>query len=805
MFAKVIVDIPVAQVNREFDYAIPAEWEEVVTLGMRVQVPFGTRQLLGFIVGFAQDTDFDGEVKPITQLLDYQSYLNQELIDLSQYLANHLQSFRIVVLQAMLPNLLKVKYETVFTVLDASLLSPEALTAFEGQHEIPRETLEAVVSLKQIRSLIDAGAIQLLYRVQDKKSTKKENYYQLTHTSQQYLDLLATTRKSATKQRALLRFLSEQSEQIELTSVQIQAATTVTAAVIRTAVDNQWLTKTEREVYRNPLANRQFEMTEQKTLRPVQQAAFDAVVPAMQQKIAKTYLLEGVTGSGKTEVYLQLMALARQEGKSALLLVPEIALTPQMVERVMGRFQTGVAVLHSGLSTTEKYDEWQRIIKGEATIVVGARSSVFAPLKHLGIIIIDEEHETTYKQSDNPRYHARDVAIWRSEYHGCPVVLGSATPSLESRARAQVGRYQLIQMSERANFSQLPQVTLIDMTKVLGQETMTEISPLLLTKMQAAIEQQHQVVLLLNRRGYASYLQCRECGHVIQCPRCDISLTYHKQEYAMKCHYCDFQQKVPYQCPSCHSQHLRLQGSGTQKIEEVLQQLLPQARILRMDNDTTRRKGEHERILTQFGQRKADILLGTQMIAKGLDFENVTVVGVINADTALNIPDFRAGEKTFQLLTQVAGRTGRGALEGEVLIQTYNPEHYVMQLVTQHDYERFFQYEMKRRHIGNYPPYYFTTLVTVSSKNAGRAERKIHEIKQQLSQPALEQAKQLLILGPNRGGIARINEVYYYQLLLKYKDKQQIQSAINHLVQSSQVDAQRGLYVTVDHEPYHFI
>ncbi|MBR7927346.1 primosomal protein N' [Aerococcaceae bacterium zg-ZUI334] len=805
MFAKVIVDIPVAQVNREFDYAIPEEWEEIITLGMRIQVPFGSRQLLGFVVGFSQETEFAGAAKPITQLLDYQSYLNEELIELSHYLAEHLQSFRIVVLQAMLPNLLKVKYETVFTVLEDSLLSPEAKAVFGENREVSREILDAALSVKQIRTLIDSGAIQLVYRVQDKKSTKKEYYYQLTHSSQQYLELLETTRKSATKQRELLQFLSEQTEQGELSAAQIQAATTVTAAVMRTAVDNQWLKKMEREVYRNPLANRHFEPTEQRILRPVQQAAYDAVAPMIQQRTATTFLLEGVTGSGKTEVYLQLMAAARQQGKSALLLVPEIALTPQMVERVMGRFQTGVAVLHSGLSTSEKYDEWQRIIKGEATIVVGARSSVFAPLKNLGILIIDEEHETTYKQSDNPRYHARDVAIWRSQYHGCPVVLGSATPSLESRARAQVGRYQLIKMSERANFSNLPSVTLIDMTKVLGQETMTEISPLLLDKMKMAIEQQHQVVLLLNRRGYASYLQCRECGHVIQCPRCDISLTYHKHEHSMKCHYCDYQQSVPYQCPACQSQHLRLQGSGTQKIEEVLQTLLPQARILRMDNDTTRRKGDHERILQQFGQRKADILLGTQMIAKGLDFENVTVVGVINADTALNIPDFRAGEKTFQLLTQVAGRTGRGALAGEVFIQTYNPEHYVMQLVTQHDYERFFQYEMKRRHIGNYPPYYFTTLITVSSKNAGKAERKIHEIKQQLSQPVLEQTKELLILGPTRGGIARINEVYYYQLLLKYKDKQLIQSAINQLVQSSQAEVQQGLYVTVDHEPYHFI
>lgn len=805
MLAKVIIDIPVAQVNREFDYLVPEQWEEAIQLGMRVEVPFGPRQLLGFVVGFSDETSFTGTLKPISKLLDYRSFLNEELIELSDYLANHLQAFRIAVLQTMLPNLLKVKYESYFLIHNHAQIQALTNTVIEN-HEIKKTMLETILTPNQIKALIDQEAIELENRVLDRKSTKMIQVIDKALDEQQYKAISETLSKAAKKQQQLLDYLIHHPKiAYPITIQDFCEITGLSRTVVNTAIDKGWLIKSEVAVYRNPLKDQEFLQTTAKTLRPNQQSAYDTIVASVEKGQAKTFLLEGVTGSGKTEVYLQLMEKARQQGQSALLLVPEIALTPQMVNRVVGRFQKGVAVLHSGLSTTEKYDEWQRIIKGEATIVVGARSSIFAPLKNIGIIIIDEEHETTYKQSDNPRYHARDVALWRSQYHQCPVVLGSATPSLESRARAQVNHYQLVMMSERANFSELPEVELIDMTNVLVSKTYTEISPSLQQAIEQAISQKQQIVLLLNRRGYASYMQCRECGHVVQCPRCDISLTYHKSEHRMKCHYCDYQQMVPTECPQCGSQHIRSLGSGTQKIEETLTKLIPHARILRMDNDTTRRKGDHERILKQFANKEADILLGTQMIAKGLDFENVTLVGVINADTALNIPDFRSGEKTFQLLTQVAGRTGRGQLRGKVIIQTYNPDHYVMQLVKTHDYENFFKYEMKRRHIGNYPPYYFTTLVTVSSKNQGMAERKIHQLKQLLSNPSLEQQQQLLLLGPSRGAIARINDVYYFQLLLKYKDKQFIQNKISEIVNQAQNESRQGLYVSIDHEPYHFI
>ena len=548
------------------------------------------------------------------------------------------------------------------------------------------------------------------------------------------------------------------------------------------------------------MAHLEVEQSQSRTLTEAQEAVYEQVAQALEAHQDQTFLLEGVTGSGKTEVYLQLMAKASQMGRGAILLVPEIALTPQMVRQVKSRFQTGVAVLHSGLTNSQKYDEWRRIIRGQATIVVGARSSIFAPIRDLGLVIIDEEHETTYKQSDTPRYHAKEVAIWRCHYHQAPLLLGSATPSLESRSRAQVGRYQHLRLPERVNGRPLPPVTLVDMTKEMAQQTTDELSSVLKDKIADRLAKGQQIVLLLNRRGYASYMLCRECGQVIQCPRCDISLTYHKHEHRLKCHYCDYQSPVPDRCPNCHSDYLRTFGLGTQKIEELLNQHFPTARIIRMDMDTTRKKGQHEALLDSFRCHEADILLGTQMIAKGLDFETVTLVGVINADTALNLPDFRAGEKTFQLLTQVAGRTGRGRFEGEVLIQTYNPDHYVMQLAQQHDYESFFYYEMKRRHLGHYPPYFYTTLITISSKYQAKAQAMSHQVKQAL----LASGAPIEILGPSQGAIARINERYYFQLLLKYKDGQVIKESLGAILDQSQLEAKQGIYITIDHEPLFF-
>lgn len=800
MFVKVIVDIPAAQVNRPFDYQVPEVYQDSLQLGMRVQVPFGNRQLLGFVVGIHHTSDFKGTLKPITAVLDYESFINEELLDLSEHLAQTLHAFRINVLQAMLPAMLKVKYQNIFLIHQ-----PQALSNYQvpsdwlNQSQLDKDQVEAQLSRKQIKQLLDQGVLELVYQVQDQTTTKTQTLIELAMPAESIKQIIQDLPARSQKVAQLLTYLLD-SGQPQWEQQALLAASQVSASSLKTALKHAYIKSQKVSVYRDPLAHLEVEQSHSRSLTKAQEVVYEQVAQALVAHQDQTFLLEGVTGSGKTEVYLQLMAKASQMGRGAILLVPEIALTPQMVRQVKSRFQTGVAVLHSGLTNSQKYDEWRRIIRGQATIVVGARSSIFAPIRDLGLVIIDEEHETTYKQSDTPRYHAREVAIWRCHYHQAPLLLGSATPSLESRSRAQVGRYQHLRLPERVNGRPLPPVTLVDMTKEMVQQTTDELSSVLKDKIADRLAKGQQIVLLLNRRGYASYMLCRECGQVIQCPRCDISLTYHKHEHRLKCHYCDYQSPVPDRCPNCHSDYLRTFGLGTQKIEELLNQHFPEARVIRMDMDTTRKKGQHEALLDRFRRHEADILLGTQMIAKGLDFETVTLVGVINADTALNLPDFRAGEKTFQLLTQVAGRTGRGRFEGEVLIQTYNPDHYVMQLAQQHDYDSFFYYEMKRRHLGHYPPYFYTTLITISSKYQAKAQAMSHQVKQAL----LASGAAIEILGPSQGAIARINERYYFQLLLKYKDGQVIKESLGAILDQSQLEAKQGIYITIDHEPLFF-
>lgn len=809
MIIEAIVDLPSGQVNHVFDYKVPQEWEDFIQIGLRVEVPFGRRRLLAFVTAIKEDSEYDGKLKEIAGLLDYQSFLSPELIELSQVLAEDLQSFRISILQAMLPSMLKVKYQAVFRILDKEVMAPLVGHTVDQLSEIiDRTVIEEVIDGKRLKDLIDRGVIVPDYQVLDQKTTKKIKMLTCLLNKDQLLNEMENLGKGKMKQGQLLHYLYQQEMDTFEKSALIEAAG-VSVAVVKRAIEKGWLMEASKEVFRQPYEFKSFEKSQPKTLLAGQQKAFDAIHAGMTQVISQTYLLEGVTGSGKTEVYLQLMAQALDQGKGAILLVPEIALTPQMVDRVISRFGSVVAVLHSGLSIAEKYDEWQRIIQGKASIVVGARSSIFAPLKNIGIIIIDEEHETTYKQGDNPRYHARNVAIWRSNYHACPLVLGSATPCLESRARAQVGKYQLVMMEDRVNQSPLPPVELIDMTQYLGQDQWI-LSPELEEKMQEVLDRKEKIVLLLNRRGYANYVQCRSCGYVVQCPHCDISLTYHKVDHCLKCHYCDYQQPLPNTCPDCGFDQMRTRGIGTQQVVEILEEKFPGVLVVRMDNDTTRTKGAHQQLLESFNQEGPAILLGTQMIAKGLDFEQVTLVGVINADTGINMPDFRSGEKTFQLLTQVAGRTGRGKLAGQVLIQTYNPDHYVMQFAKNHDYEGFFYYEMQRRHLGAYPPYFYTTLLTVSSKDRGQGQLLIYQAKEalvklqdQLKSSGLEDS--FHVLGPNTGGIARINDIYYFQLLLKYKKPELIRPLLGELMAQAQELASKKLYLTIDHEPQYFM
>lgn len=488
----------------------------------------------------------------------------------------------------------------------------------------------------------------------------------------------------------------------------------------------------------------------------------------------ETFLLYGVTGSGKTNVYMKVIEDVIKNNKTAILLVPEISLTPQIIKRFTSYF-SNIAVLHSGLSDGEKYDEWRKINEGKVNIVIGARSAIFAPLKNIGVIIIDEEHSQTYKQENNPRYNAIDIAKERCKYHNCPLILGSATPSLESFARAKKNVYKLLELKNRYNNNTMPKVEIIDMNKEFKKAS-GYFSNTLIDQIKETLERKEQVILFLNRRGYSSFLTCSSCGYVEKCPNCDISLTYHKSSNMLRCHYCGYATKRKKLCPKCQEE-FKDYGIGTEKVEEELKSLIKDAKIIRMDVDTTTTKNAHGKIINSFLEEKYNILVGTQMIAKGLDFPNVTLVGVLNADIGLNFPDFRSSETTFSLLNQVLGRSGRGNKEGKVLIQTFNPEHYAITYTKNHDYLGFYNEEMKIRKILKYPPYYYICSIKIISKDYNLASKSSYDVVNYLKQ----NIKNEIILGPSVCNVFKLNNNYRFQIIIKYKDVNNILEYLNNI------------------------
>ncbi|MBC1546726.1 primosomal protein N' [Listeria sp. FSL L7-1435] len=790
--AKVIVDVPAMQVDRPFDYFIPADLEELIRPGMRVSVPFGNRKIQGFVVALGEIEE-NPKLKGIDGVMDLAPVLNEELMELGDWLAEDTLSFRVSAYQAMLPAALRAKYEKYFLRLDEENEELEQL--FEGYETLDWKVAEARGLLKQIGKWVREGSVEVVYQVKNKITNKKVRVVSCLKAPHQLAEIIEDMPKNAKAQSRVLAFF-QAFEGPEITAVELKKQAETTDTTIKKLVDLGLLAIQEKIISRDPYENHQFEKSESLKLLPDQQTACEKISAAKQQE---TFLIHGVTGSGKTEIYLQTIEAKLKEGKEAIVLVPEISLTPQMVERFKSRFGSEVAVLHSALSSGEKYDEWRKIERKEARVVVGARSAVFAPFENLGIIIIDEEHEASYKQEDNPRYHARDVAIWRASKYQCPVVLGSATPSLESFARAKKGVYTLIELPSRVNDRAMPEVNVVDMREELRKENRTEFSTELLEKIKDRIAKKEQTVLMLNRRGYSSFVMCRDCGYVVECPNCDISLTYHQSSNQMKCHYCGHEERVPQKCPSCEGEHIRYFGTGTQKVEESLTKLIPEARVIRMDVDTTRTKGAHEKLLKSFRNHEADILLGTQMIAKGLDFPDITLVGVLNADTMLHLPDFRASERTFQLLTQVSGRAGRHERTGEVVVQSYNPEHYSIEFAKKHDFIGFYNHEMQLRKMGSYPPFYYLTMINVSDENEMKAIRTIQEMAQFLRGKLGPDA---VILGPVPSTITRIKNKYRYQCIIKYKIEPNLKKELKTLITHYQKDQQKGLTITIDVQPY---
>ena len=765
MIAKVCVDLPAKIVDKLYDYLIPPSLEDELEVGMRVIVMFGPQKRMGYCLEIVETSDWDQPLKPIVSIMDLESYLTPELIQLAKDLREETATCLIRIIETMLPAALKSKYQVELEVKDAKKLVAELQPYFS---ETPRRLLDKELETKiaLIRKELKTGHLSQHIRIHSSAKMRTVRTVRLLEK-----ETLAHTNK----QETVLTLLKSKPLQEMAFSALVQEAK-VSASVIDSLVKQGIVDIREDEAYRslfslNPPLNKEI------TLNIEQVAAYDKIMAKIDS--SQTFLLHGVTSSGKTEIYLKVIEAVIAMGKEVIFLVPEIALTPMMVSRFKGRFAEKVAILHSGLSQGEKFDEWRKIIRKEVPIVIGARSACFAPFTNLGALIVDECHESSYKQEDRPKYYAIDILKRRSETHQSPLILGSATPNIETYARVRRGHFELLELKKRAGAASMPTIELVDMKQEFRSGNTGLFSNSLKTKINETLERHEQVILLMNRRGFATFVICRECGHVFTCPECDITLVYHEADHTLKCHYCNHKSPLPKVCPKCQSDELRYFGSGTQKIEMELAQLFPLANVVRMDFDTTRTKNAHEILLNEFAN-KGDILLGTQMIAKGLDFPKVTLVGILQADGSLYHPDFRAPEKTFQLITQVAGRAGRRETPGHVVIQAFNPDHYAIHYSVENDYHGFYEHEMSLRRLAKYVPFYYLTQILFSGPNmrdlfiAAKAATK--DLKAILSEAAI-------VLGPALPIVSRIKNRYLCQVLIKYKEEPELNRALQTLVE----------------------
>ncbi|WP_339273473.1 primosomal protein N' [Paenibacillus sp. FSL W8-0426] len=809
--AKVIVDVPVKQTDRPFDYLVPESMREWIEIGSRVGVPFGHRTVQGFVVDLVPRTGEENfKLKPIAELLDLVPPLSPDLVELAEWMSERYASNRILSLQVMVPTALKGKAERYISIgegIDGQANEPtsgeEVLWAWGEESSSEKVRTDIIrfvqnrgqVPLQQlsrkyphhaelIKNLLRTGVLLESQLIKDKMGKKTLKSVALAVDAAAAKEAMDSFPAKAQRQKEVLGFLLEMHELLPMPMKELLSTLQVSAATVKGLEEKGLVVTEDVEVFRDPYQGRRFRATEPLALTSEQQTVYESISGRLRERRHGVFLLHGVTGSGKTEVYLQTIQRCIEQDRQAIVLVPEIALTPQMVERFKGRFGDQVAVMHSRLSGGERYDEWRKIREGRVKVAIGARSAVFAPFRNLGLIIMDEEHETSYKQEETPKYHARDVAVKRGQQHQAVVVLGSATPSLESyyAARSQSNddfAPLLLEMHTRALGNNLPDVRIVDMREELKEGNRSMFSRSLHKAIEERLERGEQSVLLLNRRGYSTFVMCRSCGYVAGCPECDISLTYHQRSNNLRCHYCGYAEAAPEVCPECGSEHIRYFGTGTQRVEEELAKLFPGIRVIRMDVDTTTEKGAHEKLLKQFREKKADVLLGTQMVAKGLDFPDVTLVGVITADSALNLPDFRAAEKTFQLLTQVAGRAGRHQLPGEVFVQSYTPEHYSIGHASRHDYLSFVREELLHRRNLQYPPYCRLILVTFSHEQLPvlirLAENYVRMLKERahgagwLGSLDRFSSEALDVLGPVASPIPRIKNRYRFQCMIKWR------------------------------------
>ena len=816
-YCDVALPVPL---DRAFTYAVNGSVPEV---GARVLVPFSGQRLMGVVVRVHDDAPPNNvEIKPVQQVLDDAALLPDELMQLARWIAQYYVAPLGEVLRGMMPLAAEVKRQFVYRIAEAGrrVLYDSAARGASRRSRLPAEQQDreyAVLNYLEDGSAANASALRaatkankaLLDGMVRKKWLAREALAEGRDAkrTERVAALVADARlpKLNPNQTAILAELAAAGGRMRVTDLR---ELSVPASTLATLVKRGLVAIEDapEEFHLGGLPANGKARTHEHTLNEAQMEALGSVAAAMEQGGFRPILLYGVTGSGKTSVYFAAMRRALDAGKSALLLVPEIGLTPAMAGEMFAAFGERVALLHSGLTPDERAEQWHRIRRGEARIVVGTRSAVFAPMVDLGLIVVDEEHDSSYKQEETPRYHGRDVAVMRAKFNGCVVVLGSATPSLESWANSERGRYARVEMLTRVMRRPLPTVELVDMRtefKETGKENI--FSRPLMTEAQATLDRGEQVIILLNRRGYSFTVICRSCGEKIECENCAIAMTFHKagtdlHAHAgdrLECHYCGFRRSVPQRCPKCENEHLYYLGAGSQQGEERLQERFPNARIGRMDRDTVRGRGDMERLLTRLHSGEINLLVGTQMIAKGHDIHGITLVGVVGADFALGLPDFRASERVFQLLTQVSGRAGRGELPGRVLVQTYHPEHYAIQCAAAHDYRGFVAKELQYRQWMHYPPASVLANVIVQGQTLEEAAAWANTLGRWFAATRLDKVR---VLGPAAAPIARLKRIYRFHFVLKAERRDALGRTLRQLLTYAEAEAipRRNLILDVD-------
>jgi primosomal protein N' (replication factor Y) (superfamily II helicase) len=789
-YVEVAVPLHVAQT---FTYRLPELDREAAQVGARVLVPLGRGVVTGFIVELLEDlsahrTLTDSEIKSVEQVLDTTPLVTKEILEITRWVADYYGAPWGEVLKAALPPGISPGREQLLTLTSngtthlAEIADDDATARTLILRAIAKARVISATRLRKSFGTEQAARVLSELQKENLVTSQARPHGTSSRARTQRVVKLRTSNAEAASDK---KITAAQQQIVDALSVEktiplpeLLRTTGVSSSVINTLSKRGIVDVVEENVRRDPLARATLPKADEYQLTDAQQQVLAEIEPKLRSGTYTAFLLHGVTGSGKTEVYMRAMRTCLELGRSAMMLVPEIVLTPVFSRRLRSHFGDQVAIFHSSLSKGERFDEWMRVKRGEARIVIGTRSGVFAPIANLGLVIIDEEHESTYRQQDSPRYNGRDTAIVRAQKENAVVILGSATPSLESFHNAQTGKYSYLELPARIGNRPMAAARIIDMRIVFDRHKKPQVfSDDLLQTIEATHGKGEQSIILLNRRGYSSFVLCRSCGETIQCPNCDVTLTYHRSEKVIVCHYCNHRQTAPDKCPSCSGKYIYYVGEGTEQIETLLVKIFPTLRIARIDRDTATKRGAFEKSLFDFSAGKIDMLVGTQMLAKGHDFPNVTLVGVVSVDAGLALPDFRAAERTFQLITQVAGRAGRGERPGQVLIQTYHPTHYALRHACAQDYAGFYEEEIRHRQNHSYPPFVSLASLLVHGPDLGKTRTEALELRKELDAANKERTSR--ILGPAPAPLARLKGRHRIQLLVKSRSRRQLRQVVD--------------------------